>query len=797
MKGRMMICMLLAVGLLVPQQAALGAGRKHKADTVASATKKTPFEKFSSKKGLQKAQGVLDIWQDGKDTWLGVPDSLMGREFILSTVVRQSGDHTFYEGKELSKNPVYRLARTDSCILLQKSRAYLDVADCSESILRALDRSKAYATVMSFPVKYRNADSTECFVKATKLFSPSSKEAVNMGEYYGGLSLSSADFKEERSSAPAVKAVGRSVGVEREATWEMNLKDPLTGQALDSKPAVTARIFTSVTLMDTVLTASRKVDPSVGTYPYQRRTYRADGGSKVISYARKWNLDGDRRITVWVDPAFDPAWRKAIKEGVEAWNDAFVSAGMGPKIECRVADDSVDFGNPLITKVMAIPTGLEDMKCSILPDGCEILGATISVGANYYDKVWKQSNCLAGDFDPRFADYDIPEEAVCEYAKADIMRLMGSVLGLTPNMAGSRMYSPQQLRDPAFTRAHGITGSVTDDAVFNIFARPGDRERGLVTMVDRIGDYDRHAIAWLYAGAEPDHTLEYAAAGSGDYRAKEHDLGNDDIAAFQAIKNHVRYAYDHGLERVAGTPDSYRELYIDWVFLHYKQACAMLSANIGGVAFNDLPSDGMGKYSPLGLKTQRECIGVLAREMSDTRWLDAHRELFTTCAGANKSVSNYVDVNKHIFLGYFKRWLPVFAAHAYMGGGLTPDEYFDSVEDVIFAGLRKGKFYDNEPLTVLLYLNQLMKQSPYMVAAQKSVTDPAGTSFSDGESFRTDGTAVPAEILSEMEGFCMRRMEKALSLLKSCRGKFSGDTDRGMVDYMIFFCESALYGKKD
>ena len=73
-----------------------------------------------------------------------------------------------------------------------------------------------------------------------------------------------------------------------------------------------------------------------------------------------------------------------------------------------------------------------------------------------------------GDLEPGSPE---AEAFVDAYLKDVTMHEVGHTLGLRHNFRASRVYTQQQLADPAFTRAHGITGSVMEYAPINL-ARP-------------------------------------------------------------------------------------------------------------------------------------------------------------------------------------------------------------------------------------------------------------------------------------------------------------------------------------
>ena len=76
-----------------------------------------------------------------------------------------------------------------------------------------------------------------------------------------------------------------------------------------------------------------------------------------------------------------------------------------------------------------------------------------------------------------------------------VMHEVGHTLGLRHNFQGSTAFTYAELHDPAFTHAHGTTGSVMDYTPANI-AAPGERQADY--FPNRLGPYDYWAIAYGY-----------------------------------------------------------------------------------------------------------------------------------------------------------------------------------------------------------------------------------------------------------------------------------------------------------
>ena len=100
-----------------------------------------------------------------------------------------------------------------------------------------------------------------------------------------------------------------------------------------------------------------------------------------------------------------------------------------------------------------------------------------------------------GELDP---DGPEAEQFVHAYLKDVTMHEVGHTLGLRHNFRSSRAYTLQQLADPAFTRANGISGSVMEYAPINLNSADEPRDRYGSAFSDTLGPYDYWAIEYAY-----------------------------------------------------------------------------------------------------------------------------------------------------------------------------------------------------------------------------------------------------------------------------------------------------------
>jgi hypothetical protein len=443
----------------------------------------------------------------------------------------------------------------------------------------------------------------------------------------------------------------------------------------------------------------RKADPRVGYFQSARFDFSDDlERTPRQRFVNRWRLEKKdpaaalsepvKPIVYWIDRTVPLKYRATIEAGVLEWNKAFEKIGFKNAIEVKVqpddADwDTLDFGRASIRWMTnASPTFGAIGPSHVDPRSGEILDADIgieSLSSRNIRAARSQVLTSSSLDDPfatttmtaeqrrrlaegRFCDYgeeageqmayaadvleargDLPpgspeaEAFVEAYLKDVTMHEVGHTLGLRHNFRASRVYTMKQLADPAFTKEHGIAGSVMDYPAINLNGPDEQRPKYGTPFNDTIGPYDYWAIEYAYkplpsglSAAEQAAALEKIAVRSDepllaygtdednflgiDPESLQSDLGNDAVAF---AKKRILIAQDllRRQETRRLRPDQDYNLLrrsVSYAIRDVARSAYVLARQIGGVrTLRDAPGTGRDPLVPLPVAEQREALDLI------------------------------------------------------------------------------------------------------------------------------------------------------------------------------------------
>jgi hypothetical protein len=302
--------------------------------------------------------------------------------------------------------------------------------------------------------------------------------------------------------------------------------------------------------------AIRYADPRLGhfTESYSNLGDDLKANPRVHMVAR-WRLEKKdpsaalsepvKPIVYWMDKNIPAKYREAVKAGILEWNKAFEKIGFKDAVQAKQQPDDADWDNMDSTHASIRWFTGADVGFAIGPSNRdprtgEILDADIGMSDVFgrgsrrlaTDDVLGQSahdhdhaaSAWMGERSLRLAqeqcsymadqanelgfaldllalrdgmDMNGPEaEALAQAVVKDvIMHEVGHTLGLKHNFRSSTTVTQAQLRDKAYTEAHGISNSVMDYNAYNLPLK-GEPKASLTNTT--LGAYDYWAIEYAY-----------------------------------------------------------------------------------------------------------------------------------------------------------------------------------------------------------------------------------------------------------------------------------------------------------
>lgn len=300
--------------------------------------------------------------------------------------------------------------------------------------------------------------------------------------------------------------------------------------------------------------AIRHIDPRLGHFmeSYSNLGDDLKANPRVHMVAR-WRLEKKdpaaalsepvQPIVYWMDKNIPEKYRAAVKAGIEEWNKAFEKIGFKDAVQARQQPDDADWDNMDSTHASIRWFTGSDVGFAIGPSNRdprtgEILDADIGMS----DVFGRGSRRLAADDVPSHAGHDhgnawagersrmAVADQLCTYmadqaaefgfaldllalrdgldmngpeaealaqavVKDVIMHEVGHTLGLKHNFRSSTTVTQAQLKDFAWTEAHGISNSVMD---YNAYNLPLKGEGKTSVTNTTLGAYDYWAIEYAY-----------------------------------------------------------------------------------------------------------------------------------------------------------------------------------------------------------------------------------------------------------------------------------------------------------
>ncbi len=746
--------------------------------------KKTPYEKLFEK-GDSLHRGLLNVHFCKGKVYFEVPDSLLGRTFILGSTVKATSDNA--NGVVGSKDDLipFTFTKTDSSVFLRE--VGFDVATDDPDIRSALSKSHIGSVQRKFKVAAQSPDG-HSVIDVTDWFladEDATRPLLSLSTYASSYKRTQ-NYKRDLSYIEGVKSFADNLSVTACMSYTYSLADLQSGkEAVKDKP-FTALVTRSILLLPEDIYHPRKADPRINFF-FTGRVKMGSGseGSRAEYFVNRWRLEPSdtaafrrgekvepvRPIVYYIDSDFPQWWKPYIFEAVEQWNEVFEAIGFKHAVRALPFpedDPSFDPDNIRYSCIRYAPIGIRNAMGPswVDPRSGEIINASVYV---YHDVIkllstWMFAQTAQADPDVRTAD--IPRELLGDALMYVIKHEVGHTLGLMHNMSGSSVIPTEMLRDPAFTRENGTTTSIMDYARFNYVAQPGDKERGVKLTPPRFGKNDYWAIRWGYTpvfdAASFEREAEITAGwitdslkvapfyrygkqqiyGDGspffDPRNQTEDLGDDVIASTKYGVSNLKYILSHYLDWIDDAADPEYEIRTELfstILNQYFRYCLHVRNNVAGLYRNEvIAGDGNPRYENVPGAKQKAALNYLFELFEDTDWLDDPAVLGRLPIIGSPAGSVDRALLRYIFTIPFQE--------AYIDGVSTHEfssrEALDAIFDYAFKPSRQGRaLTERQRLFQREYVSFMMQNGAFKTPPSPraaAFADPhAGCSFASGE----------------------------------------------------------------
>lgn len=714
----------------------------------------TPYEKIFKNKPVKTVKGMVTLHKiDGK-VYFEFPNALLNKPMLMSSIVEtvsNSGDS--YAGFQARAPLNIYFTALDSTIYI-KTGTYSYTYDAKDDgMKRAMQKNAMDPVIAAFKVIAGSPDGKALVFEPTSFFI-NGHRSTDPFKPVTGLYGRSSSFKSEKSLLNDINAFSDNITISSLLSYSVT--SSFFGFVSEEDRAATIEVKRTLMLLPEVPARPRLNDPRIGiAFTKLNQLSGLDNGIKGVYYANRWNLqpkgnavlkkgtlvEPAKPIVFYIDDQFPATWIPFIKKGVERWNDAFEEIGYKNVLVTKPYpknDPTFDPNNIKYNCIKYVPSNQQDLLASnwVDPRSGEILSASILISQGIADKITQELFLQTSAADQRMRTANIPVSAMGDALTYLVMQKTGQNLGLLKNYGGSASIPVDSLRSATYTQKYGITNSVTDDAVYNIVAQPGDVEKGVIMTQTKLGRYDQYAIGWLYSpvvGATTpeleeavlsklitekivDPTYRYiklSTNGISNPQGLADDLGDDKVKSMKYAFQNLQYVMEHMNTWVANEDKDYTfrstngfaiiNIKFYWYF-------TQLLANIGGMyQYEHFEGDPMKAYTAVPRDVQRSSLLYSIQVLENLAWFN-NKELDGNMDGIHGNASDYI---RRILFPFMMRWVTNvgYAEAKDSINSYSQEECVKDIFDYVWKDTMDGKTTSPEKLSMQQALVQTLISS--------------------------------------------------------------------------------------
>jgi hypothetical protein len=328
--------------------ASAGSGSSGSPATSSSSTdgKKSPRAAYEGiVKDATRIPGLLTLHRKDDKLYAEIPSGLLGKEFFVSiSIARGIGDSMLLGGMSwgFGDDWIWVFRKVDDRIQVVRKNVRF-FADKGSPEAKAVDFAYTDSILFSLPITAESPGGAHV-IDLSGIFFTDLPQVAQL--------LSGFSFARDRTTWASVKGFPDNVELQVAATYASSGK-----QQFDTVPdtrGATLTIHYSLSLLPANGYTPRLADERVGYFVTAMKDFSQQvDEDRFVRYINRWQLEKadpkaavsppKKPIVFWIENTVPFRYRQPIREGIEAWNEAFAKAGFATAIEVRQQPEKTDW----------------------------------------------------------------------------------------------------------------------------------------------------------------------------------------------------------------------------------------------------------------------------------------------------------------------------------------------------------------------------------------------------------------------------------------------------------------------